>query len=218
MNVRKRPLTIAQSVAHELREQILSREIKGGEPLTQEAIAAKFGTSIIPVREAIRQLASEGLVEVSTHRGATVTELTLKKVREWIRLRRLIEVDLVDGAIANMTDEHIAKAEEILTAFNKVLTDLVDLEAWSTFNWDFHGALYEPADRPETMLMLSSLHSKCDRYIRLQLLSDDHIERAQREHGEMLELCKRRDNKGLKVFLETHIGEVENDLIKALGS
>lgn len=215
--MRKRPLTIAQSVAHELREQILSREIKGGEPLTQESIAAKFGTSIIPVREAIRQLASEGLVEVSTHRGASVTELTLAKVREWIQLRRLIEVDLVDAAIANMTDEHIETAERILADYNKVLTDRVDIETWSQFNWDFHGALYSPADRPETMRILSSLHYKSDRYVRLQLLSGDHIDRAQQEHIEMLECCKKRDAKGLKALLVTHISEVEQDLIEALG-
>ncbi|MEX0299188.1 MAG: GntR family transcriptional regulator [Kordiimonas sp.] len=214
--MRKRPLTIAQSVAHELREQILSREIKGGEPLTQESIAAKFGTSIIPVREAIRQLASEGLVEVSTHRGATVTELTLAKIQEWIQLRRLIEVDLVDGAIANMTDEHIATAEAILSDYNKVLTDRIDVERWSQFNWDFHGAIYAPANRPETMQILSSLHYKSDRYVRLQLLSGDHIDRAQQEHIEMLECCKRRDAEGLKALLETHISEVENDIVEAL--
>ncbi len=215
--MRKRPLTIAQSVAHELREQILSREIKGGEPLTQESIAAKFGTSIIPVREAIRQLASEGLVEVSTHRGATVTELTLDKVREWIHLRRLIEVDLVDSAIGNITDQHVATAEKILADYNKVLTDRVDVETWSQFNWDFHGALYTPANRPETMHILSSLHYKSDRYVRLQLLSGDHIDRAQEEHIEMLECWKKHDAKGLKALLETHISEVENDLIEALG-
>ena len=60
MSQSKRPLTIAQSVAVQTREQILKREIAGGEPLRQEAIAKSFGTSIIPVREALRQLEAEG--------------------------------------------------------------------------------------------------------------------------------------------------------------
>ena len=95
MAQQKRPLTIAQSVAAEIRERILSREIAGGEPLRQDAIAKSFGTSIIPVREALRQLEAEGLVELQARRGAVATELTLGKALEWIHLRRLIESDLI---------------------------------------------------------------------------------------------------------------------------
>ena len=58
-----------------------------------ESIAKTFGTSIIPVREALRQLESEGLVELKSHRGAVATELTLDKALEWIHLRLLIETD-----------------------------------------------------------------------------------------------------------------------------
>ena len=90
-----KPLTLAQSGAAQIREQILRGEIKGGEPLRQDSIAQALGTSIIPVREALRQLAAEGLVELKTHRGAVATELTLEKALEWINLRRLIETDLI---------------------------------------------------------------------------------------------------------------------------
>ena len=97
----KRPLTIAQSVAAQIREQILKREISGGEPLRQGAIAKSLGTSIIPVREALRQLEAEGLVELHTHRGAVATRLTLDQALEWIHLRRLIETDLISDAMDN---------------------------------------------------------------------------------------------------------------------
>ncbi len=218
MDKPKRPLTIAQTVAAQIREQILKRQIGGGEPLRQEAIARTFGTSIIPVREALRQLEAEGLVELHSHRGAVATELTLSKALEWIHMRRLIETDLIGLAIDEMTDEHIERAEAILERFNAVLSKRVEIDHWSDFNWEFHSALYAAADRPETLKVLSRLHKNCDRYIRLQLLGADHIARAQKEHRELIELCRKRSKRAAKALMNKHIVGVEEDLVEELGN
>ena len=214
----KRPMTIAQTVAAEIREQILKRTIAGGEPLRQEAIAKSFGTSIIPVREALRQLEAEGLVELKSHRGAVATELTLDKALEWIHMRRLIETDLIGLAIDKITEEHIATAEEILDRFNVALSGRVEIDHWSDFNWEFHAALYSPAERPETLKVLSKLHKNCDRYIRLQLLSSDHIDRAQKEHRDLIDHCRKRNKRAAKALMHQHIVGVEEDLVEQLGS
>lgn len=211
-----RPLTLAQSVAAQIREQILSGEIKGGEPLRQEAIARKFDASIIPVREALRQLESEGLVELKSHRGAVATELTLDKAREWINLRRLIETDLISAAIDRITDEDLARAEQVLGRFDHALDRRIEIDQWSDYNFAFHSILYAPAGRPETMKLLATLHKNCDRYIRLQLLNGDHIERAEAEHRELVELCRKRDKRAAKSLLHDHIVRVEEDIVEAL--
>jgi DNA-binding GntR family transcriptional regulator len=212
----KRPLTVAQTVASQIRERILKREISGGDPLRQEAIAKSYGISIIPVREALRQLEAEGLVEVKTHRGAVATELTLDKALEWIHLRRLIETDLLGMALDHITEEHLARAERILGKFNQALHQRLEMDHWTQFNWEFHSALYAPAERAETMKVLESLHNKCDRYIRLQLLGADHIERAQKEHGELIDLCRKRRKRAAKALLLQHIVGVEEDLVEQL--
>lgn len=214
----KRPLTIAQSVAAEIRERILKREIAGGEPLRQEAIAKSFGASIIPVREALRQLEAEGLVELQSHRGAIATELTLGKALEWIHLRRLIETDLIGLAIDNITAEDINNAREILGKFDDALDHRREIDHWSAYNWELHSALYSPANRPETMKVLSSLHKKCDRYIRLQLLGGNHISRAEEEHHELIDLCAKGSKRAAKALMHQHIVGVEEDLIEQLGS
>lgn len=216
MDELKRPPTLAQTVAAQIREQILKRDIVGGEPLRQEAIAKSFGTSIIPVREALRQLEAEGLVELQSHRGAIATKLTLDKALEWIHLRRLIETDLIGLALDNITDEHIGKAKEILGKFDDAMDQRRDIAHWSDYNWRFHSALYLPANRPESMKVLSDLHKKCDRYIRLQLLSGDHIERAEEEHHELIEICRKRNKRSAKTLLQQHIVGVEKDLIEQL--
>ena len=217
MSQSKRPLTVAQSVAVQIREQILKREIAGGEPLRQEAIAKSFGTSIIPVREALRQLEAEGLVELKSHRGAIATELTLDKALEWIHMRRLIETDLIGLALDNITDEELDNAQQCLRKFDDATNERQEIEHWSDYNWNFHSALYKPANRPETMKVLASLHKKCDRYIRLQLLSGDHIIRAEEEHHELLELCRKRNKRAVKSLMLQHIVGVEEDIAEALG-
>ncbi len=217
MDQPKRPPTIAQTVAAEIRERILKRDICGGEPLRQDAIAKSFGTSIIPVREALRQLEAEGLVELQSHRGAVATELTLEKALEWIHLRRLIETDLIGRAIDNIREEDLKKAHEVLGVFDAAMERGRDIEQWSEYNWRFHLALYSPANRPETIKVISSLHRKCDRYIRLQLLSGDHIARAEEEHRALIEVCRKRDKRAAKALLHEHIVGVEEDLVEQLG-
>ena len=216
MNQPKRPPTMSQTVAAQIREQILKREIAGGEPLRQEAIAKSFGTSIIPVREALRQLEAEGLVELQSHRGAIATELTLDKAREWIHLRRLIETDLIGLAIDKITDEDIDSASQILGRFDDAMDQRRDIEHWSEYNWEFHSALYTPANRPETMKVLAALHQKCDRYVRLQLLGNGHIDRAEEEHHELVEACRKRRKRAAKALLLEHIVGVEQDLVEQL--
>ena len=211
-----RPLTIAQSVAEQIREQILRREIQGGEPLRQDAIAKSFGTSIIPVREALCQLAAEGLVELQSNRGAVATELTLDKALEWINLRRLIETDLISAAIDKITEEDLAKAERVLGRFDRAMEERTEIDHWSDYNFEFHSTLYAPANRPETMKVLASLHAKCDRYLRLQLLTGDHIERAEEEHQQLIDLCRKRDKRAAKTLTNDHIIGVEEDIVEAL--
>lgn len=218
MNQPKRPPTMSQTVAAQIREQILKREIAGGEPLRQEAIAKSFGTSIIPVREALRQLEAEGLVELQSHRGAVATELTLDKALEWIHLRRLIETDLIGLAIDRITDDDLDTASKILGRFDDAMDHRREIEHWSEYNWEFHSVLYSPANRPETMKVLESLHQKCDRYIRLQLLGRGHIVRAEEEHHELVETCRKRRKRAAKSLLLQHIVGVEQDLIEQLKS
>ena len=203
-------------MAAQIREQILTGDIKGGDPLRQDFIAKALGTSIIPVREALRQLAAEGLVELKTHRGAVATELTLEKALEWINLRRLIETDLIGAAIDNITEDDLVEAGQVLEKFNRAVERREDIERWSDYNFEFHSILYAPANRPETMRILASLHGKCDRYLRLQLLGGDHIRRAEAEHQQLIDLCRKRDKRATKSLINKHIIGIQKDIVEAL--
>src|SRR3954468_13173259 len=102
--------TIASMTITALRERILRGDYPEGLPLRQDAIANELGVSRIPVREALRQLEAEGLVTFSPHRGAIVSTMSLKEIRELFELRAEIESGLLRRAIPEMSAEDFARA------------------------------------------------------------------------------------------------------------
>jgi len=222
----KRP-TVVSMTADALRDRILRGDYAEGVPLRQDAIAQDLGVSRIPVREALRQLEAEGLVTFSPHRGAIVSCLSLKEIRELFEIRAEIESDLLRRAIPEMGSEDFARASEILTAYDGALRS-GEVAVWGALNWQFHSTLYAPADRALSMGIVSKLHQHSDRYLRLQLALTHGESRARQEHRAILAAVKKRDTtkacqllrdhvlgagKSLVSFLETTRGKPQNPIL-----
>jgi DNA-binding GntR family transcriptional regulator len=212
-NSARRYKTAQAMVADGLREAILRGAVEGGRALRQEDIAEQFGVSRGPVREALRQLQGEGLVELHDHRGAVVSALSDKEVKELSEIRIALETLAIRVAIPRMAQDDLRRAEEILNRAD----DEPDLAArWGEFNWEFHSALYVPADRPRLMGMIEPIHSNFERYLRVYVLALDYEERGQKEHRQILELCKRGDVDGAADLLGRHVGYVGEMIAEAL--
>src|SRR3954471_10783898 len=95
--------TVTGSVAQELRRRIVSGRYVGGEQIRQEAVAAELGVSRIPIREALLQLESDGLVVIHTHKGATVASLTADDAVDLFEARLLVEPVVLRKAVAAAT-------------------------------------------------------------------------------------------------------------------
>lgn len=208
--------TRAQFVADDLRRRILGGEFKGGTQLRQDALAKDYDVSRIPVREALLTLESEGLVEFYAHRGAFTTELSAAKIRELFDLRVLLEAYVLRHAITKLTDADLEKAEDILKKYDQALDSGGEIDNWSEYNYAFHRALYEPADLPETLAIINQLNTKSDRYIRMQLLYTQEIEKAEREHHTLLELARQGDADRACELLRTHIQEACEGIVELL--
>lgn len=208
---------MAAVLLEELRQRILSQDLAEGEQLRQDVLAAEFGVSRIPVREALLQLEGEGLVTLSAHRGYTVTRLSLEEIRELFDLRALIEVDLLRRAIPMMTDADINAARDVLATFDNMLERRIQERDWGGLNWRFHSTLYTPAGRPRALQIAQTLNRNGSRYIRLELkLTKSTNERAREEHGRLVELCAQRDTAEATRMLNEHILEARDDLIAFL--
>jgi DNA-binding GntR family transcriptional regulator len=196
--------TLANMTLVAIRDRILGGAYPEGEPLRQDAIATSFGVSRIPVREALRQLEAEGLVSFHPHRGAVVSSLSLDEIEEVFSLRATIETGLLRGAIPRLTEEHLARADEVLRRYSRALRAR-DVVAYGELNWQFHSTLYAPADRPVTMGIVQRLHQQADRYLRMQLALTHGEHRASEEHRAILAAARQHDVKEGAILLRDHI-------------
>jgi DNA-binding GntR family transcriptional regulator len=209
----QRRQTTPSMVADVLRDAIVRGVLKANEPLRQDELAARFGLSRIPVREALRQLEGEGLVTVRPHRGAVVSPLSADELRELCEIRGALEVATLRRAIPYLTEETLARAQAILEETDQA-ADV--LEIWSTNNWRFHATLYQPADRPRFLAMIKSLHDNVDRYLRLHVSILNYRARGQQEHWQILDACRRRDEAAATALLDQHIASVATLLAEYL--
>jgi DNA-binding GntR family transcriptional regulator len=192
-------------VADALREAILRGMFKSGQPLPQDEIAAQFGLSRIPVREALRQLEGEGLVTFYPHRGAVVAHLSAGEVREICEIRVALETLAIRLAIPNQTEATLLQAERILDDTDR---DVDVIGHWSENNWKFHSTLYKPANRPRLLKTIHGLHNNVDRYLRLHVSLMNYKDKGQLEHRQILDACSRHDANTATRLLEHHIDGV----------
>jgi DNA-binding GntR family transcriptional regulator len=197
--------SLAAAVVERLREKILSGELREGEQLRQDAIAAEFQISRIPVREALSHLAAEGLINIVANRGAVVSALSPEEIGEMFEARAVLECYMLRQAIPNLKEEDFKRAEEILRQFEESLEDQSEAKSWGKWNWLFHSTLYAPANRPVMMAFVKTLNHNCDRYTRLHLVFTRNLHLAGEAHRKLLEACRTRDPKTANDALWSHI-------------
>jgi DNA-binding GntR family transcriptional regulator len=198
-----------------LRKRILGGEFQDGEPLNQVAIAREYAISRVPLREAMRQLEAEGLLEFQPGKGAVVSSLSLNEIREVIDLRADLEPRLLAKAIPRLTPAVLQEATSILDQFDAALKAGV-VATWGESNWRFHSTLYAPSECPITMGILQSLHRLNQRYARVQIVMTKWEHRAAREHRALLSACRRGDKQKASVMLREHILSAGEALLRLL--
>ncbi|MBL1421346.1 MAG: GntR family transcriptional regulator [Alphaproteobacteria bacterium] len=207
-----RRVTLADESFNLLKQRIISGFYKPDHALRQDELAKELGVSRIPLREALLKLEADGLIDIVAHKGGIVRALSFDKAQELFDLRILIECDLIAKSIPKMTAENFANAQVALKEFDKIVLNEDNIEGWTELNWQFHYKLYEAAQREETIKILKSLHSNCDRYIRKQLLVAGAGNRAHKQHMKLLQYCKAGDVSSAVAELKNHISEVFKEL------
>ncbi|WP_046155899.1 GntR family transcriptional regulator [Chromobacterium vaccinii] len=196
--------TLTSAVTESLRRRILSGEFADGQQLRQEALSNEYGVSRVPVREALRQLEAEGLIQIIDHKGALVSKLSLEDILELLEVRAMLECSLLKAAVPCQSSADHDAAQQTLREFEVALNNN-DVRHWGEINSRFHLALYRAAKRPNTLALIEQLHNKTDRYTRMQILFTRTMERAHEEHTRLLELCRQGKADEAAEFLRFHI-------------
>lgn len=203
---------ISDQIAAGLRAKILKGEIKSGQPLRQDEIAAQFGVSKIPVREALVQLKAEGLVDLNPNRGAVVSELSAAEADEIYVMRIALETVVLARAIPHLTVSTLQQAEGILDAIDRES----DQVQWGELNWSFHAILYAPAHMPRLLETIQTLHVNVARYLILYLSELDYQSASQKEHRAILAACRFGQIELAAHLLELHLRAASQQLITFL--
>ena len=213
--VRLQRQTVASMTLDAIRDGILHGHYAEGEPLRQDALADELGVSRIPIREALRQLETEGLVTFNPHRGAIVSTLSLEEIEEVFDLRASIESDLLRRAIPHLTTHQLDQADEVLERYAVALRT-GEVAKWGVLNWQFHASLYAPAARPVTMNIVQRLHQQSDRYLRMQLALTHGETRANEEHRAIAAAARAHDTKRACQLVRDHIAGAGRSLLAFL--
>lgn len=146
-------------VVDALREAILSGELEPGARLLQEEVAERLKMSSTPVREALRQLESEGMLQSSPNRGVRVVEVDLDAVREIYLIRADVEALATRLATPKLRASHL----EHLRALHQKIEGLIEkqeLKGLRRLNYEFHNLIYETAGMPELLKIIRGLWTK----------------------------------------------------------
>ncbi|QCI69522.1 GntR family transcriptional regulator [Phreatobacter stygius] len=206
----QKPQTVAEQIANILREAIAEGSLTAGTPLRQDELAARFGFSRMPIRDALRQLETEGIVSIHPTRGAFVAQMDSTEISEIYAVRELLEIEALRLAYPHLTGQMLDEAAAVL--------DQIDMEPdvgrWGSLNRVFHLTLYGACGNARLLGLIEAQHNAADRYVRILLSNLDYRARSQAEHREILAACRARNREQGLMWLSRHLRDGSEALVK----
>ncbi|MBO1908753.1 GntR family transcriptional regulator [Microvirga sp. 3-52] len=199
-------------IAAELRAELMAGTLRPGAELSQVVLAERFGVSRIPVRDALRILAGEGLVKVEANRGAKAIDLTPVEVREIYDLRVLLECDCLRRAAAMLTPAALTEIERV-----RRKSDLdAGTPGWAASDWGFHRAIYQRAQRPKQLEMIEMLRWTCQLHVSAYSSMPAKNPRWLNDHRTILEHLQKEQAECAVFALQEHLEAAAQHLLERM--
>ena len=194
--------TKTQNVYEKLYEDIIDGGYDPGSKIVICAVAEKFGVSEIPVREALKKLEAEGLVENKPHIGFLITKPDFNTKKEIFHVRNLLEGEAVALAATKMTDETLAK----LIAINAKMKEcqFSEISKIVKLNNKFHDLLYSSCGNHFLFKTIQQIRSMVPRTKSIFVFFKDRVKTSTKEHEEICQFIAARDPEGAKRALFSH--------------
>ncbi len=189
-----------------VRESIFSGRFAPGDRITEQEAVQLSGVSRTPVREALRRLQSQGLVEMEPNLGAVVANWSSEDAEEIFELRAMLECFATRLAGARITLEHLERMRELAMAqLDEVKRKRPDLDRIAELNNEFHQELYAAAGNRRLNRILISLIEPTLVIRTFQHYSDEALRRSARQHLEIVELLESADAEGAEAVMRSHV-------------
>lgn len=199
----QRPTSTQRAVLDELRRWIHSGRLQPGQKILQEDVATSLGTSVIPVREALKTLQSEGMLVHYPNRGFFVTKLEREELLELCLIRSALESLAVEKALEVIGDGVITRMSELIASMedadkNEELEDLISLDR------AFHFTLFSASHSPQLLRLIEITWDQSDAYRSAFFVDPQHRARTHHEHRQILHAISERDGDTVKMLLDAH--------------
>jgi DNA-binding GntR family transcriptional regulator len=212
---------LPQWIAEQIRAEILEGRLKPGEWLRQERLAQEHGVSQMPVREALKKLASEGLVEHVPYRGVRVVEFSVADVEDLYTCRSFIEGMAARFAAASISDEELDELRALATRMAACETPK-DLHEYRELNRRFHGVIFTASRRSYLVRTLAQLWSAFPTMLwsnvpRVAIASVPERDQPDvEEHAAIIAALAARDPAAAERAVRTHIEAAGKSLLGAV--
>lgn len=199
-----------------IKQSIINNEIKPGEHLSENIIARTLGMSRTPIREALKVLANEGLVEIHNGVGIFVKHVTIKEIYELFEVRAALECAALQSFINNITEDEINQMErEWLDLKEKVKTGgKICIDAISEQDYKLHSLIIDKSNNACLVDIMKSIRLKISRFQLLSAKALDNENETINQHLEILSIIREKDIDKLTKLLKDHIREAAENIAK----
>jgi DNA-binding GntR family transcriptional regulator len=195
--------TSAEQQAYDhILQRIRSGQFRSGDRLIAEDIALAISASRMPVREAFRRLASEGLVQIRPNRGVVVCGITVDEMREVFEMRSVLEAQAARAALPRLGERELYEIENLLARMDRHGDDL---QAWVTHHREFHEYICRLSGRQRLIAQISALHSFVEPHMRLWMEHTAKPNSTEHDHHALVDALRRGDPDEVEATMREHI-------------
>ena len=198
------PIALYQEVAERLRQRIFSHELPPGTWVDEQALAEHYGISRTPLREALKVLASEGLVTLKPRRGCYVTEISERDLDEVFAVMSMLEGECARSSATKASAADLERLRAIHTDLENA-TAAGDIDGFFEANQAFHLALQEIADNRWLLQVIEDLRKVIKLSRHHSLFSEGRLAQSLAEHRDILQALLARDAACAETLMRAHI-------------
>ena len=206
MNTKLNNRPLYEDVADRLREQIFSKQLASGSWLDEQSLADQFGISRTPMREAIKVLASEGLVTIKMRRGAYVTEVARIDLEQIFTILSLLEGQAAKETATKATEAELNMLDHLHHRLEKAAADR-DIEQFFDINVKFHELIQDIAGNRWMNGVIADLRKVLKLHRRDSLTSTGRLQNSLVEHREILRSILKRDEVAAELAMRKHLAQ-----------
>lgn len=207
--------SVRQDIYERIRDDITYGHLMPGERLTEKKLSDIYHVSRSPIREALRQLQSEGLIRFERNKGMEVPKLTIKQVEEIYDTRALLEGYAVRISVGHLTGDDLRHLSALHKRLIKAARDR-DTQAWFDNNALFHGFFREKAQNETLNQLIIMLRRRTFLYQNISLSYERYYEAYIEHHAEILDACKKKDPTLAEEAMRNHVKTTRRAVIEYL--